>query len=77
MGFQFFGELVKIIISNNVETFHIMKFINVFLVLTFLFVFYLLLAIFRPMRHRTGGYRPDLGPYVRHGGGPYHPGVLY
>ena len=28
-------------------------------------------------RHSTGGYRPDLSPYMSHGGGPYRPGMLY
>ena len=39
---------------------------------------FLLVALFmRPRWYRTGGFRPDLGPYVRHGGGPYRPGILY
>ena len=39
-----------------------------------------LVALFMRPRwglHRTGGYRPDLGPYARHGGGPNRPGILY
>jgi hypothetical protein len=43
---------------------------------------FVLVALFmRPHWYRTGGFRPDLGPYTRHGGesrgGPYRPGILY
>jgi hypothetical protein len=41
---------------------------------------FILIALFmRPqwIGHRTGGYRPDLSPYARHGGGPNRPGILY
>lgn len=39
---------------------------------------FVLVSLFmRPRWYRTGGYRPDLGPYARHGGGMYRPGILY
>jgi hypothetical protein len=44
-------------------------------------VAFILIALFMKPRwytvYPTGGYRPDLGPYARHGGGPYRPGILY
>jgi hypothetical protein len=42
---------------------------------------FILIALFMKPRwypvYPTGGYRPNLGPYARHGGGPYRPGILY
>jgi hypothetical protein len=42
-----------------------------------LLAFLLIALMLKPRWYRTGGFRPDLGPYVRHGGGPYRPGILY
>ncbi len=39
--------------------------------------FVLMSMFMRPHWYRTRGYRPDLGPYARHGGGHYSPGILY
>ncbi len=52
---------------------------NAFIYVIFgaLFAFLLVALFIKPRWYPTGGFRPDLGPYARHGGGAYRPGILY